>query len=54
MNVVYSAKQKALYVIHKRVANKFPHHTHKQMWAITYALYNKATKKLRGETNEVN
>ena len=40
----YSAKQKALYVIHKRVVNKFPHHTRKQMWAIAYSIYNKATK----------
>lgn len=44
MNVVYSAKQKALYVIHKRVANKLPHCTHKQVWAITYALYNKCNQ----------
>lgn len=41
MNVVYSAKQRALYVIYGRVANKFPHYTHNQIWAITYALYNK-------------
>ena len=41
MNVVYSAKQKALYVIHERIANKFSHYTRKQIWAITYALYNR-------------
>lgn len=41
---VYSAKQKTLYVIHKRVAKKFPHHRRKQIWAITYSLYNKTIR----------
>ena len=41
---VHSAKQKALYVIHRRVSKKFPHYIHNQMWAITYSMYNKATK----------
>jgi len=45
MNTVYSTKQKALYVIHERVANKFSHYTRKQIWAITYALYNKHNQK---------
>ena len=44
---VYSAKQKALYVIHERVANKFSHYTHNQIWAITYALYNKCNQRNR-------
>ena len=39
------AKQKALYVIHRNVNNKYPHITRRQSWAITFALYNKATKK---------
>ena len=39
------AKQKALYVIHRNVDNKYPHISRRQSWAITFALYRKATKK---------
>ena len=47
---VYSAKQKALYVINKRVAKRFPHYTHNQIWAITYSIYNKKQQNRRGFT----
>lgn len=42
-----SARSKALYIIHRNVKNKYRHATNKQLWAITYALYNKAAKRRR-------
>ena len=39
------AKQKALYVIHRRVDNKYPYMSRKQSWAITFALFNRAIKR---------
>jgi hypothetical protein len=47
-----ASKGRVLWIISRRVTNKFPHYKSKQVWAITRSLYNKRTKrKLRGAIN---
>ena len=39
------SKGRVLWIINRRVANKFPHYKSKQVWAIAYALYDKRNQK---------